>query len=234
MPSLCRSGIPSTSTFWACWGAPIEIGSLLDEYGRAIFEEPTGSGRSNRVSREIALIERVQGNLLDHTWFDKNDDVVKHQPLETAKLDALRVSAKIREKLAGLSSADADTQRDFVYDLNYVDPLSEYPPASGDLAGEWLAAFASVPQTNWVTVVQERRSTALEPVQEMKRRLTNDGLWALLGSCVLIGVLWYFVSRALNDRSSRLWAPRYGRRKRTTPTLVCEHPAARCDRSENP
>jgi serine/threonine protein kinase len=194
-------------------GRAIEIGSLLDEYGRAIFEEPTGSGRSSRVSREIALIERVQGNLLDHTWFDKNDDVAKHQPLKTSELDSFRVSEQIREKLAALGSVDAGVQGDFVYDLNYVDPLSQYAPASGDLAGEWLAAFASVPQTNWVTVVQERRSTALEPVQDMKRRLTNDGLWALLGSCVLIGVLWYFVSRALNDRSSRLWAPRYGRRK---------------------
>jgi eukaryotic-like serine/threonine-protein kinase len=194
-------------------GRAIEIGSLLDEYGRAIFEEPTGAGRPNRVSREIALVDRVQGNLLDHTWFDKNDDVVKHQPLKTAELDALRVSDEIRVKLACLSSTDTGTNRDFAYDLNYVDPLSAYRPASADLAGEWLAAFASVPQTNWVTVVQERRSTALEPVQEMKHRLSNDGQWALLGSCVLIGALWYFVSRALNDRSSRVWAPRYGRRK---------------------
>ena len=194
-------------------GRAIEIGSLLDEYGRAIFEEPTGSGRSSRVSREIALVERVQGNLLDHTWFDKNEDVVNHQPPKTFELDSFRVSEQIREKLAGLGSVDAGTPGDFVYDLNYVDPLSQYAPASADLAGEWLAAFASVPQTNWVTVVQERRSTALEPVQKMKHDLTREGLWALLISSGLIGVLWYFVSRALNDRSSRLWIPRYGRRK---------------------
>jgi hypothetical protein len=194
-------------------GRSIEIGSLLDEYGRAIFEESTGSGRPNQVSREIALLERAQGNLLDHTWFDKNDEVLKHQPPKTADLDSWRVSSEIREKLAGLGSKETGTQRDFVYDEHYVDPLSQYTPASADLAGEWLAAFAAVPQTNWVTVVQERRSTALEPVQEMERRLSRFGWWALLASCVLVGALWYFVGRALNDRNSRLWAPRYGRRK---------------------
>ena len=193
-------------------GRSIEIGSLLDEYGRAIFEEPPGSGRSSPVSREIALLERGQGNLLDHTWFDKNDDIVKGHPLKTAELDSLRVSDEIREKLARLSSSDTSTHRDFVYDEHYIDPLSQFQPASADLAGEWLAAFAAVPQTSWVTVVQERRTTALEPVQKMKCSLTDDGLRALLVSCGLIGVLWYFVSCALNDRTSRLWSPRYGRR----------------------
>ncbi len=45
----------------------------------------TPSGRRSRVSREIALIERVQGNLLDHTWFDKNDALMKSHPLTTAE-----------------------------------------------------------------------------------------------------------------------------------------------------
>ncbi len=37
-----------------------------------------------------------------------------------------------------------------------------------------------------------------------------------LASCGLIGVLWYFVGRALNDRTPRLWAPGYGRRRTDT------------------
>ena len=194
-------------------GRSIEIGSLLDEYGQAIFEETSPPGRRNKVSREIALIERVHGNLLDHTWFDKHDTLVKNHPLTTAELDSLRVSDRVREKLDRLSApVGSEPRHDFVDDQHYIDPLSQFEPAA-DLAGEWLAAFAAVPETNWVTVVQERRSTALEPVQEMKTRLTQDGWWALLASCGLIGVLWYFVSRALNDRTSRLWAPRYGRRR---------------------
>jgi len=194
-------------------GRTIEIGSLLDEYGRAIFEETGPAGRPSKVSREIALIERVQGNLLDHTWFDKNDALVKNHPLTTAELDSLRVSDQLRSKLKRLDATDGPkARRDFIEDENYVDPLSHFEPAAADLGGEWLAAFAAVPETNWVAVVQERRSTALEPVQEMKTRLTHDGWWALLASCGLIGLLWYFVGRALNDRTPRLWAMRSGRR----------------------
>jgi eukaryotic-like serine/threonine-protein kinase len=198
-------------------GRSIEIGSLLDEYGRAIFEEAPPSGRRSKVSREIALLERVQGNLLDHTWFDKNDALVKSHPLTTAKLDSLRVNGRLRQKLERLAPTNGSApQRDFLDDEHYVDPLSQFEPAAADLGGEWLAAFAAVPETNWVTVVQERRSAALEPVQEMKTRLTHDGWWALLASCGLIGVLWYFVGRALNDRTPRLWAPGYGRRRTDT------------------
>jgi hypothetical protein len=194
-------------------GRTIEIGSLVDEYGRAIFEEADPSGRPNRVSREIALVERVQGNLLDHTWFDKNESAVKSHPLTTADLDSFRVADRLRSKLERLDTVGtADSRRSFVEEENYVDPLGQYAPASADLAGYWLAAFAVVPGTNWVTVVQERRTSALEPVQEMKARLTHDGLWALLASCGLIGLLWYFVSRALNDRSPRLWPMRSERR----------------------
>ena len=198
-------------------GRSIEIGSLLDEYGRAIFEEAPPSGRRSKVSREIAILERVQGNLLDHTWFDKNDALVKSHPLTTAKLDSLQVSDRLRQKLQRLAPTNGSApQRDFLDDEHYVDPLSQFEPAASDLGGEWLAAFAAVPETNWVTVVQERRSTALEPVQEMKTRLTHDGWLALLASCGLIGVLWYFVGRALNDRTPRLWAPGYGRRSTDT------------------
>ena len=194
-------------------GRTIEIGSLLDEYGRAIFEETGSAGRPARVGREIALLERVQGNLLDHTWFDKNDALIKAHPLTIAELDSLRVSERLREKLQRLDAGgNAGTARDFVDEENYVDPLSHFEPAAADLGGQWLAAFAAVPETNWVTVVQERRSAAMEPVQEMKLRLTRDGWWALLASCGLIGVLWYFVGRALNDRTTRLWAGN-GRRR---------------------
>jgi hypothetical protein len=207
-------------------GRTIEIGSLLDEYGRAIFEETGPAGRA-KVSREIALIERVQGNLLDHTWFDKNDALIKKHPLTTAELDSLRVSDRLRSKLQGLdATVGPGPRRDFVDDENYADPLSRFEPAAADLGGEWLAAFAAVPETTWVTVVQERRSAALEPVQDMKTRLRHDGWWALLASCGLIGLLWYFVGRALNDRTPRLWVPRTGRRRGDIPESGLRTPSS--------
>jgi hypothetical protein len=71
-----------------------------------------------------------------------------------------------------------------------------------------VAAFALIEDTGWAAIVQERRSAALQPVEDMKRGLVKYGIFALLGSCALIGVLWYFVGRALNDRTPRLWTSR--------------------------
>ena len=82
--------------------------------------------------------------------------------------------------------------------------------AAGSVSGRQTVWY-STDGTDWVAVVQERRTAALEPVQEMKLRLTRTGLWALVGSCGLIGLLWYFVGRALIDRTPRLWPLRPNR-----------------------
>jgi hypothetical protein len=127
-------------------------------------------------------------------------------------LASFRVSDEVRAKLQRLTRADAPLGKlDSEVDEHYIDPLSHLDIASKDLSGEWLAAFAAVPWTDWVAVVQERRSAALEPVQEMRSRLTRTGLWALLVSCALIGLLWYFVGRALVDRTPRFWPLRPNR-----------------------
>lgn len=189
-------------------GRTIEIGSLLDEYGRAIVEEQIPARRI-RVGREIALFERNRGTLLDHTWFDKNDAMLTAQEPLLSKLNTMRVSDRVLERFKQLNVPDPKApRRDYFVEGHYIDPLSRFGPAATELGGEWLAAFASVPETDWVTVVQERRSAALEPVQDMKQRLTWNGLWALFASCGLIGVLWYFVGRALNDRTPRFAAYR--------------------------
>jgi serine/threonine protein kinase len=193
-------------------GRTIEIRSLLDIYSHAIFAETETSSNVPDDTREIALIERTRGNVLDHTWFDKHHEDVRQQMLKPAQLDTFRVSDSVREKLQRLARTDVPLGKpDSTVDDHYTDPLSRLDVASKDLDGEWLAAFAAVPWTDWVAVVQERRTAALEPVQEMKLRLTRTGLWALVGSCGLIGLLWYFVGRALIDRTPRLWPLRPNR-----------------------
>ena len=127
-------------------GRTIEIGSLLDEYGRAIFEETGPSGRRSKVSREIALFERVHGNLLDHTWFDKNDALVKSHPLTTTELDSLRVTDRLLSKLQRLNAVDGpEPRRDFVDDEQYIDPLSHFEPAAADLGGDLVGGFRCRP-----------------------------------------------------------------------------------------
>jgi eukaryotic-like serine/threonine-protein kinase len=193
-------------------GRTIEIRSLLDVYSHAIFAESTRGSSTPDDTREIALIERARGNVLDHTWFDKHHEDLRQQALKPQELESFRVSESVRDKLQRMSRTDAPLGKpDSDVDDHYIDPLSHLAVASKDLGGEWLAAFAAVPWTDWVAVVQERRTAALEPVQEMKSRLTRTGLWALVGSCGLIGLLWYFVGRALVDRTPRFWPLRPNR-----------------------
>jgi serine/threonine protein kinase len=193
-------------------GRTIEIRSLLDVYSHAIFAEADRGSAGPDDTREIALIERARGNVLDHTWFDKHHEDLRQQTLKPQELETFRVSESVREKLKRLARTDAPLGKpDSDVDDHYTDPLSHLAVASKDLSGEWLAAFAAVPWTDWVAVVQERRTAALEPVQEMKSRLTRTGLWALVGSCGLIGLLWYFVGRALVDRTPRIWPLRPNR-----------------------
>jgi serine/threonine protein kinase len=193
-------------------GRTIEIRSLLDVYSHAIFAQSDTGSAAPDDTREIALIERTRGNVLDHTWFDKHHQESQQQNLKPHQLETFRVSESVREKLQRLSPPDVPLGKsDSDVDNHYSDPLSQLEIASKDLGGEWLAAFAAVPGTDWVAVVQERRSAALEPVQVMRSRLTRAGLWALVASCGLIGVLWYFVGRALIDRTPRLWPMRPNR-----------------------
>ena len=184
----------------------------MDVYSHAIFAEAATPSATPDDTREIALIERKGGNVLDHTWFDKHHQELRQQKLKPEVLATFRVSPAVREKLDRLTRVEVPLGNpDSDVDDHYTDPLCRLDVAAKDLGGEWLAAFAAVPWTDWVAVVQERRTAALEPVQEMKSRLTRTGLWALVGSCGLIGLLWYFVGRALIDRTPRFWPMRPNR-----------------------
>jgi hypothetical protein len=141
--------------------------------------------------------------LLDHRWLSDR---------KLAKLDAetrkqLQIDPEHAHRLAQLqnrvennpkpgSAIDLD---DLDRSLNYQDPVGRLDTAR--YGGTWLAAFWPVGQTDWVAVVQERRSTAKHPVQEMEMRLTQYMHLGLLFCCALIGALWYFIFRVLSDQS---------------------------------
>ncbi|MCA9114155.1 MAG: serine/threonine protein kinase, partial [Planctomycetaceae bacterium] len=71
-------------------------------------------------------------------------------------------------------------------------------------AHRWLAAFAPVGNTGWTAVVQEREDRAMLPVQQMRADLEKYGQAAIVAGFSLVGLLWYFVVRALNDRAVRV------------------------------
>ncbi|MES2789330.1 MAG: PDC sensor domain-containing protein, partial [Planctomycetota bacterium] len=189
-------------------GRSMGLEQLLAAYKPQIEAE----GSSSQIERTIALFDGHLANdakgaptfqLLDHRWLSDR---------KLAKLDAetrkqLQIDPEHAHRLAQLqnrvennpkpgSAIDID---DLDRSLNYQDPVGRLDTAR--YGGTWLAAFWPVGQTDWVAVVQERRSTAKHPVQEMEMRLTQYMHLGLLFCCALIGALWYFIFRVLSDQS---------------------------------
>jgi hypothetical protein len=52
----------------------------------------------------------------------------------------------------------------------------------------------------------------------MRGNMLRYGIWALLVGCSLIGLLWYFVTRALNEQGLRFWSSRSGQKLAETRT----------------
>jgi len=185
----------------AVLGRTTHLGNLLEDYGHGI----RGQGEDD-IDRVLALVEIQEGNLLDHPWLTSD----RVPTLGNDVFEKLKVSEGVLRKLNALASRPgngASSLSDQFID-EYEDPVAHVESDPKRHEGPWLAAFALIEDTNWAAIVQERRGAALAPVEEMKRGLVGYGFWALLVSCALIGGLWYFVGRALNDRPPRLWGLR--------------------------
>jgi hypothetical protein len=78
---------------------------------------------------------------------------------------------------------------------HYRDPIAK-AGLDDRYAGRWLAAFAPVAGTGWVSVVQERYDEALQPVGALESVFWEYGIWALVVFSVMLGILWYFIHRA--------------------------------------
>jgi hypothetical protein len=186
----------------------------LTEYGEDIRTQ----------DRYIALVDQRSGDLLDHHWMTEENmktllkeasannkptpgTVGKASPAGDAKaakppvggLANLRLFPSTMKRLATESDNSVDQ---IVRDASYRDPVSRLDPES--FGGEWLAAFAPVADTGWTVIVQERKAAALRPVAELRADMIEHGVVALVVSGALIGLLWYFVLRAINDRVLRM------------------------------
>jgi hypothetical protein len=116
------------------------------------------------------------------------DKDVKNRQLDEF-MATLRLTTPDATTLAALLDGTRDYREEF-----YVDPLRERSPQEFD--GKWLAAFARVGSTDWIAIVQERRQTAIEPVQKINAIFYTAGVVAIIVFGVLLGILWYFLNRA--------------------------------------
>lgn len=174
------------------------VGQLLAEH-----ESSISGNQGDEISRTMALVDSRDWFLLDHPWMteenlrDQSDETFARMTLTGRIVEDLE---RLHQKVdAGKPTAGEERC------ANYRDPLGTPEFDEEGYGGKWLAAFWPVGRTGWTAIVQERHEAALRPVEEMKADLIQYAVGAIVVSGALIGALWFFVLRALNDRNFRNW-----------------------------
>lgn len=171
---------------------------------------------SNGVARTIALADNRNGRLLDHSRLASLD------PEIAASEESPDRSDSKLELTEGVAISDETLQRirvagsEAVRLEHYSDPLQKIDPDGS--SGEWLAAFASVGETDWTAIVQERRSDVLRPVFELQTTLRTYAWIAFGVAGSVVAVSWYIVLKSINERGIRHWSRPAPRHSRTTDT----------------
>ncbi len=164
------------------------------------YDESIRGGSEKIGDRKIALIDNRDGKVLAHPGMTADNlrkmsreevDRLVLTDLHFAQLQSFKLAEKKNPQ--GLLSAVLN---------DYHDPV-EAVLSDKDQDNVWLAAFSPIGTTGWTAVVQERRSMALRPVEELQDWLIQYGLIVLVTTCFLIFTVWYFVMKVLTER--RVW-----------------------------
>ncbi len=164
-------------------------------------------GFQNTPTRYAVLVDGregpYEGVILQHPLFD---EVLEEEKKLPGRFSTYRVS---------LEGGDAGAVE---VSSQYFDPLGE-DPAGQKYEQPWIKAEAPVklrrgPQdesgnptmrsTGWFVLVQEDYNAAIQPVQDLGRRLLREGLIALGAVFVTIAALWYFVIRSVGGNPGGL------------------------------
>ncbi|MDA0285029.1 MAG: serine/threonine protein kinase, partial [Planctomycetota bacterium] len=175
---------------------------------------------SDGVARTIALADNRNGQLLDHSRLAaldndhasaSEDTHVETFGINPPRSDGLELTDEVAipdETLQRIRTAGNAAVRM----EHYQDPLRVIDPEGSN--GEWLAAFASVGETDWTAIVQERRSDVLRPVVELQSTMRMYA-WIAFGIAgTVVAMSWYLVLKSVNERGIRHWS-RSARRETT-------------------
>jgi eukaryotic-like serine/threonine-protein kinase len=195
----------------------MDLGDLLADYAGAL---PAADNAD--VQRSVALVENADGRLLDHPWMtvDNLTKLEKTDPdfrtltlppdatkqLQRLQQQRVREYGQVFSKQSAAAPGDGGSAARSSVDLSsdsYIDPVGNVELESAEgYEGTWLAAFAPVADTGWTVVVQERRQSALEPIDEIRTGLLRWAVWALLIFIGLIVAVWSVVVWRINDPRS--------------------------------
>lgn len=175
----------------------LHLGDLQERLGQDL------RGKTDSDSRLISLADRRESQLLDHEWL--KDEVFQDEE------DAKRIFQQLRLPRETLSLIESQLGKNNqsnvnqdIRELQYVDPVGQLKiPSARAYDEEWIAAIAPMnsQEMPWLVIVQEKRSVIVEPVQEMKRRMTSQATYAVLASMLTMAGVWLFVWQALTRAS---------------------------------
>lgn len=178
-------------------GRTQELGLLQDQYERFI-RSPT-----DHEQRVIAVVDRRSGwRLIDHPWMTRDNLENKEEAIDRLRLEPS--TRRMLESVYGTPEKPKASYIDVRLD-EYEDPVASISAdTKREFGAKWLAAFCPIGETGWLALIQEPREQAWAPVDAMRRELIRYAIWALVICAALIGLLWFFVLRALSDRSFRM------------------------------
>lgn len=175
----------------------LHLGDLQERLGQDM------RGKTDSDSRLISLADRRESQLLDHEWLKA--EAFKDEERAIQMFQQLRLpegTLRLIEAQLGTDNPLSDSPD--IRELQYVDPVGQLnTPSAKTYDQEWIAAIAPMKSKEmpWLVIVQEKRSVIVEPVQEMKRRMTSQAIYAVLASMLTMGCIWLFVWQAIRRAS---------------------------------
>jgi len=154
----------------------IPLSDLLTQW-----ESSVAKAAPNSRDRFLALVDMRESPayLLDHPWMTEQES----KELEDVKLkEGLVLTNEQRETVEKLTPSS-----------RYDDPIAR---TDERYAGPWLAAFAPVGKTGWYAIVQERKSSAVGPVQNLRQVFVQYGAGALVAMTAVFALLGTLLWRA--------------------------------------
>lgn len=176
----------------------LHLGELLKQLGQDVHGSDS--------SRVIALADRRESRLLDHPWL--TDDVfagMKDRNEAEELFDQLKFNEQdlrvIENAIVSARDQEHDGQMISIRSEFYRDPVAQLDsPSARKYSGDYIAAMSTISNERmpWLVIVQQSRTAALLPVQEMQKRATRQAWLAVLASVVAMLTVWLFVWQALS------------------------------------
>lgn len=151
-------------------GRSLHLTDLLDQWEKQL------QGEARPDQRFLALAEKTSKGLalLDHHWMTVANMANREGEIE-------------------IPSETAQLLRDKDRTDRYQDPVAQFDKL---YAGNWLAAWKEVDDTNWIAIVQENRDIALEPVGQLQNVFQRSGYIAIAVFSLMLGGFWLLLRRA--------------------------------------